>query len=91
MSELKRIAQDLNLTEQQVERLQSALEQARKGVTQYIKNHPNATRDDIIAKVKEHRVEIRQRVENFVSLEQLAKWDAEMTKAKEFLGQKLEV
>ena len=62
MSELKRIAQDLNLTEQQVERLRSA------------------TRDDIIAKVKEHRVEIRQRVENFVSLEQNG--DAETTKAR---------
>ena len=91
MSELKRIAQDLNLTEQQVERLRSALGQARKGVTQYIKNPPNATRDDIIAKVKEHHVEIRQRVENFVSLEQLARWDAQTTKAREFLGQKLEV
>ena len=91
MSELKRIAQGLNFTEQQVERLQSALGQAREGVTQYIKNHPNATRADIIAKVKERRVEIGQRVEILLSLEQLAKWDAEMTKAKEFLGQKLEV
>ena len=91
MSNLKRIAQDLNLTEQQMERLQSAMGQAREEVTQYIKHDPNATRADIIAKVKEHRVEVRQRVENFLSLEQLAKWDAEMTKAKEFLGQKLEV
>ena len=90
-SELKRIAQDLNLSERQVEMLQSALGQAREGVTQYIKKHPSATRADIIAKVKEHRVEIRQRVENFASLEQLAKWDAEMTKAKEFLGQRLEL
>ena len=91
ISELKRIAQDLNLTGPQVERLQSALGQAREGVTQYVKNHPNATRADIVTKVKEHRGEVRQHVENFLSLEQLAKWDAEMTKAKEFLGQKLEV
>ncbi len=76
MAELKRIAQDLNLTEQQVESLQSALGQVQEGVTKYLKNHPNATRADIIAKVKEHRLEVRQRVENILSREQLQKWDA---------------
>jgi hypothetical protein len=40
--------------------------------------------------VKEHRNEIRQRVVSFLSPEQLTKWDAEVAKAKEFLGQKME-
>jgi len=91
VSELKRIGQELNLTDQQKEKLQSALVEAREKVADYLKMHPNTTRADVIAKVKEHRAEIRQRVVNFLSPDQLTKWDAEMAKAKEFLGQKLEV
>ena len=89
-SELKRFAQDLNLTDQQKEKLHSALGEAREKVAEYLKAHSNTSRADIIAKVKEHRTEIRQRVVNFLSPEQLTKWDAEAAKAKEFLGQKLE-
>ncbi len=90
MSELKRMAQDLKLNEQQVQKLQFAMGQARQGVTRYIKNHPSATKAEIIAKLKEQRVEIRRRVENFLSAEQLAQWDAEMTKAREFFGEKID-
>jgi periplasmic protein CpxP/Spy len=89
-SELKRFAHDLNLTDQQKERLQSALVEAREKVAEYMKSHPGTSRADIIAKVKEHRAEIRQRVVNFLSPDQLTKWDAEVAKAKEFLGHKLE-
>ena len=90
VSELKRFAHDLNLTEQQKEKLQSALLEAREKVAEYMKQHLNTSRAEIIAKVKEHRAEIRQRVVNFLSADQLTKWDAEVAKAKEFLGQKLE-
>jgi hypothetical protein len=90
MAELKRFGQDLNLNDQQKEKLQAALEQAREKVAEYLKSHPNTTRADIIAHVKEHRAEIRQRVVNFLSPDQLKKWDAEVEKAKEFLGQKME-
>jgi anti-sigma regulatory factor (Ser/Thr protein kinase) len=90
MGELKRFGHDLNLTDQQRERLQTALVEARERVADYLKKNPNTTRADIIAKVKEHRAEIRQRVVNFLSPDQLTKWDAEVAKAKEFLGQKLE-
>jgi hypothetical protein len=40
--------------------------------------------------VKAHRDEIRQRVVKFLTPEQLSKWDSEIAKAKEFLGQKVE-
>ena len=89
-AELKRFGQDLNLTDQQREKLQSALVDARERVAEYLKSHPNTSRADIVAKVKENRAEIRQRVVNFLSPDQLTKWDAEMAKAKEFLGQKME-
>ncbi|MGA7246055.1 MAG: hypothetical protein WB561_15815 [Terracidiphilus sp.] len=90
VSELKRFAHDLNLTDQQKEKLQSALVEAREKVAEYLKKNPNTTRADIVAKVKAHRDEISQRIANFLSPDQLVKWKAEMSKAREFLGQKLE-
>lgn len=89
-TELKRFGQELNLNDQQKEKLQSALVEARERVADYLKSHPNTSRADIIAKVKEHRAEIRQRVVNFLTPDQLTKWDAEVAKAKEFLGHKME-
>jgi hypothetical protein len=90
VSELKRFAKDLNLTDQQKEKLHHSFMEAREKIGDYLKTHPGTSRADIIAKVKEHRTEIRQRVVNFLSPDQLAKWDAEAAKAKEFLGHKLE-
>ena len=90
MSELKRFGHDLNLNDQQKEKLQSALVEAREKVADYLKSHPNTSRADILAQVKEHRAAIRQRVVNFLTPDQLTKWDAEVSKAKEFLGQKME-
>lgn len=90
VSELKRFAQDLNLTEQQKEKLQTALVGAREKLADYLKKNPNTSRADIVAMVKQHRDEIRQHIANFLSPDQLTKWTAEMAKAKEFLGQKLE-
>jgi Spy/CpxP family protein refolding chaperone len=89
-TELKRFAGDLNLTDDQKEKLQSALTDAREKVGDYLRNNPNTTKADIIAKVKANRDEIRQRVVNFLTPEQLSKWDSEVAKAKEFLGQKLD-
>jgi protein CpxP len=90
VSELKRFGQSLNLSNEQKEKLQSSLMDAREKVADYLKKNPNTTRADIIAKVKEHRAEIRQRVVHFLTPDQLTKWDAEVAKAKEFLGQRLE-
>ena len=89
-TELKRFAGDLNLTDDQKEKLKAALEEGREKVGEYLKNNPNTTRADIIAKVKAHRDEIRQRVVKFLTPEQLTKWDSEIAKAKEFLGQKVD-
>ena len=89
-TELKRFAGDLNLTDEQKEKLQTALTEARERVGEYLRNNPNTTKADIIAKVKGNRDEIRQRVVNFLTPEQLSKWDSEVAKAKEFLGQKLD-
>ena len=89
-TELKRFAQDLNLNDEQKEKLHAALATGREKIGEYLKDNPNTSKADMIAKVKEHRTEIRQRVVNFLSPEQLSKWDSEVAKAKEFMGQKVE-
>ena len=88
--ELKRFAADIDLTEEQKEKLQAALADGREKVGEYLKTYPNTTKAEIVAKVKEHRVEIHQRVASFLNPEQLGKWDNEVAKAKEFLGQRLD-
>lgn len=55
-----------------------------------MKAHPAITKAEIVAKVKEHRVEIHERIAKFLNPEQLGKWDNEVAKAKEFLGQRLD-
>ena len=89
-TELKRFAADISLSEEQKEKLQAALAEGREKVGEYLKTHPNTTKAEVVAKVKEHRVEIHQRVASFLNPEQLGKWDNEVAKAKEFLGQKLD-
>ena len=89
-TELKRFAADLNLSNEQKEKLQSALAEGRERVGEYLKTHPNTSKAEIVAKVKEHRGEIHDRVAKFLNPEQLGKWDNEVAKAKEFLGQKLD-
>lgn len=88
-NELKRFAGDLNLTDDQKEKLRVALSEAREKIAEYMQQNPNTTKADVIAKVLANRDAIRQRVVNFLSPEQLKKWDDEKAKAKEFLGQKI--
>ncbi len=88
-TELKRFASDLNLTDDQKQKLHVALTEAREKIAEYIQQNPNTTKADIISKVVANRDAIRQRVVSFLSPEQLKKWDAEKEKAKDFLGQKI--
>ena len=55
-----------------------------------MKAHPTTTKAEIAAKVKENRGAIHDRVAKFLDPEQLGKWDSEVAKAKEFLGQRLD-
>ena len=89
VTEVKRFASDLNLTDDQKEKLRTALTEAREKIAEYMQQNPSATKADVISKVVANRDAIRQRVVNFLSPEQLKKWDDEKAKAKDFLGQKL--
>ena len=88
-SELKRFATDLNLTDEQKQKLHGFLTDASEKVQEYKQLNPSASKDDVVKKVTTNRTEIRARLTHFLNPEQLTKWDAEIAKAKEFLGQKI--
>jgi predicted HTH transcriptional regulator len=88
-AELKRFGADLQLNDDQRNKLHEFLTEAHGKVGDYLKANPNASKADIIKQVAANRDQIRQRLVNFLNPEQLKKWDAEVTKAKEFLGQQL--
>ena len=86
-NELKRFAGDLHLSDEQKSKLHEQLAFGAGRLHEYKKSHPNVSRQDIIQAVSSHRTELRQGLERFLTPEQLKKWDAEVSKAKEFLGQ----
>jgi hypothetical protein len=88
-AELKRFGADLQLSDDQKAKLQEFLTEARAKVADYLKANPNAKRADVIKEVAAHRDQLRQRLVNFLNPEQLTKWDAEVAKAREFLGQQM--
>jgi predicted HTH transcriptional regulator len=86
-SEVKRFAADLQLNTDQKEKLQNAFQSARGKLGDYMQQHPNVTKADIGKELVSRREEIRQHVVSFLNPDQLKKWDTEIVKAKEFLGQ----
>jgi hypothetical protein len=85
-NEVVRFAQDLHLSDDQKSKLKSALENAREKIEDFREHRPDMSKLEVIAKVKEARGPLRERVTAFLTPEQLAKWDAEIAKAKTFLG-----
>jgi periplasmic protein CpxP/Spy len=85
-TELQRFAKDLSLSDDQKAQLKSALENARERVEDFREHHPDMSKIEIMAKLKEARGPLRERVTAFLTPEQLGKWDAEIAKAKSFLG-----
>jgi periplasmic protein CpxP/Spy len=88
-SELKSFGASLALSDDQKQKLQSFMTEASEKLQEYRQQNPNATKEDVLRKIGENRTALRQRLTNFLTPEQLSKWDAEVSKAKEFLGQKL--
>jgi hypothetical protein len=89
VGELKKFGAELNLSPEQKEKLHGFLTESYGKVQEYKTQNPHATREDLIKKVAAHRSQLRERLTNFLTPEQLKKWDDHIGKAKEFLGQKL--
>jgi periplasmic protein CpxP/Spy len=89
VSELKRIGATLNLSDDQKQKVQAFLTEASEKVQEYKQQNPNASQEDVVKKLADNRATIRQRVVNILTPDQLTKWDTEVAKAKDFLGQKI--
>ncbi len=86
-AEVKNFAANLHLSNDQKEKLQNAFQDARGRLGEYMKEHPDVTKADIAKEIMARRDQIRQRVVSFFNPDQLKMWDAEVAKAKDFLGQ----
>jgi len=88
-AELKRFGADLQLSDDQKTKLKEFLTETRVKVDEYLRANPNAKKADVIKEVAAHRDHLRQQLVNFLTPEQLKKWDVEVSERKEFLGQHL--
>ena len=91
VDEVKRFAADLNLSDSQKAQLQAAVERAEDRIEEIRKQNPDVNRADVIKKLVGARDQIREHVVKFLTPEQLTKWDAEMSKARTFLGHPMKI
>ena len=61
-SELKRIGADLNLSDDQKQKVQAFMTEASEKLQEYKQQNPNASKEDLIRRVAENRTAIRQRL-----------------------------
>ena len=91
VDEVKRFAADLNLSDSQKAQLQAAFERAEDRIEEIRKQNPDVNRADVIKKLVGARDQSREHVVKFLTPEQLTKWDAEMSKARTFLGHPMKI
>jgi hypothetical protein len=85
---LKRLGTELNLSDSQREQLRTFLTDKYEQLQEYKKQNPNISRDDIGKYIAKNRAAGREKIERFLTPEQLKIWDAEVAKAKDFLSQR---
>ncbi len=86
--ELKRLGSELNLSDKQKEDLKTFLTEKYEKLQEYRKQNPNISKEDVAQYVAKNRSAGREKLEKFLTPEQLTKWDAEIAKAKDFLSQR---
>ncbi len=86
--ELKRLGGELNLSDSQRDQLKTFLTEKYVQLQEYKKQNPNLSKEDIIQYIAKNRTAGREKIEKFLTPEQLKIWDAEVAKAKDFLIQR---
>jgi len=86
--ELKRLGTELNLSDNQKEQFRTLLTEKYEKLQEYKKQNLNLSKEDIAQYIAKNRTAGREKIERFLTAEQLAKWDAEIAKAKDFLSQR---
>jgi periplasmic protein CpxP/Spy len=84
--ELKRLGSELNLSDHQKEGLKTFLTEKYEKLQEYRKENPNVSKEDLAQYIAKNRSAGREKLEKFLTPEQLTKWDAEIAKAKDFLS-----
>ena len=87
-AELKRLGAELNLSDSQKDQLKSFLTEKYEQLQEYRKQNPSLSKEDIAKYIAKNREAGRQKLEKFLTPEQLKTWDAEVAKAKDFLSQR---
>jgi periplasmic protein CpxP/Spy len=87
-TELKRFGTELNLTDAQKEQLKTFLTEKYQKLQEFRQQNPNASKDDLTRNLATIRSAGREKLKRFLTPDQLTKWDAEIAKAKDFLGQR---
>ena len=87
-NELKRLGGELNLSDDQKEQLRTFLTDKYEQLQEYRKNNPNISKEDITQYIAKNRAAGREKLEKFLTPEQLKTWDTEVAKAKDFLSQR---
>lgn len=87
-NELKRLGSELNLSDNQKDQLKTFLTEKYEKLQEYRKQNPNLSKEDIAQYIAKNRAAGREKIEKFLTPDQLAKWDAEVSKAKDFLSQR---
>jgi hypothetical protein len=87
-NELKRFGTELNLSDTQREQLKTFLTEKYQKLQEFKQQNPNATKDDLARNLATLRSAGREKLAKFLTSDQLTKWDAEVAKAKDFLGQR---
>lgn len=87
-NELKRLGGELNLSDSQKEHLKTFLTEKYEQLQEYKKQNPNLSKEDIVQYIAKNRSAGREKIEKFLTPDQLKTWDAEVAKAKDFLSQR---
>jgi hypothetical protein len=87
-NELKRLAGVLRLSDNQKEQLRTFLTDKLEQLQEYKQKNPNVSREDVAQYIAKNRAAGREKIERFLTPEQLKIWDAEVAKAKDFLSQR---
>jgi periplasmic protein CpxP/Spy len=87
-TELRRLGAELNLSDSQKEQLRTFLTDKYQQLQDYKKQNPNLSKEDIARYIANNRAAGREKIEKFLTPDQLKTWDQEVAKAKDFLSQR---
>jgi Spy/CpxP family protein refolding chaperone len=86
--ELKRLGGELKLSDEQKDKLKTFLTEKYEKLQEYRKLNPNVSKEDIAQYIAKNRSTGREKLEQFLTPEQLKTFDAEVAKAKDFISQR---